>query len=139
MDVIQYSDLFSPDIASGIEGLIKSIKQVQTSMDEMIEDVQAKAKGLGEALAGTSSSTKGGRDTTQQQAAQAEALYNSYQQLKEGTKVLAEQMTALTKAEESNNKIVKALTTANDQFANMLDRVKAEAELASSSKAVLPI
>lgn len=133
MDVIQYSDLFSPDIASGIEGLIKSIKQVQTSMDEMIEDVQAKAKGLGEALAGTSSSTKGGRDNTQAQAAQAEALYNSYQQLKEATKVLAEQMAGLTKAEESNNKIVKALTTANDQFANMLDRVKAEAELASAA------
>ena len=133
MDVIQYSDLFSPDIASGIEGLIKSIKQVQTSMDEMIEDVQAKAKGLGEALAGTSSSTKGGRDNTQAQAAQAEALYASYQQLKEGTKLLSEQMASLTKVEESNKRIVDALKTSNNEFASVLDRVKAEAELASAA------
>jgi len=133
MEVIKYSDLFSDDISQGIEGLVKQIGSVKTSMESMIEEVKAKAQGLSEALAGTSSSTKGGRDNTQAQAAQAEALYASYNQLKDATKYLSEQMVALTKAEESNSKIVKALTTSNDQFANVLDRVKAEAELASAA------
>ena len=133
MEVIKYSDLFSDDISQGIEGLVKQIGSVKTSMESMIEEVKAKAQGLSEALAGTSSSTKGGRDNTQAQAAQAEALYASYNQLKDATKYLSEQMVALTKAEESNSKIVKALTTSNDQFASVLDRVKAEAELASAA------
>ena len=133
MEVIKYSDLFSDDISQGIEGLVKQIGSVKTSMESMIEEVKAKAQGLSEALAGTSSSTKGGRDNTQAQAAQAEALYASYNQLKDATKYLSEQMVALTKAEEGNSKIVKALTTSNDQFASVLDRVKAEAELASAA------
>lgn len=133
MEVIQYSDLFSPDIERGISALISHIEDVKTAMEKMVSDVQAKASVLGDALAGTSSSTKGGRDNTQQQAAQVEALYNSYTQLKEAAKVLTEQMASLSKAEENNNKVVKLLNTANDTFASTLDRVRAIAELASDA------
>lgn len=131
--IIEYKDLFDPNIPDKIQGLIESIKSVGTAMDEMIADVQSKSKLLSDALSGTSSSTRGGRDTTQAQAAQAEVLYNTYNQLKEATKYLADNLVALSKAQQDNKKIVDALVVSDDKFADVLSRLKAEAELAAAA------
>ena len=131
--IIEYKDLFDPNIPDKIQGLIESIKSVGTAMDEMIADVQSKSKLLSDALSGTSSSTRGGRDTTQAQAAQAEVLYNTYNQLKEATKYLADNLVVLSKAQQDNKKIVDALVVSDDKFADVLSRLKAEAELAAAA------
>ena len=131
--IIEYKDLFDPNIPDKIQGLIESIKSVGTAMDEMIADVQSKSKLLSDSLSGTSSSTRGGRDTTQAQAAQAEVLYNTYNQLKEATKYLADNLVVLSKAQQDNKKIVDALVVSDDKFADVLSRLKAEAELAAAA------
>ena len=131
--IIEYKDLFDPNIPDKIQGLIESIRSVGTAMDEMVADVQSKSKLLSESLSGTSSSTRGGRDTTQAQAAQAEVLYNTYNQLKEATKYLTDNLVALSKAQQDNKKIVDALVVSDDKFADVLSRLKAEAELAAAA------
>ena len=131
--IIEYKDLFDPNIPDKIQGLIESIKSVGTAMDEMVADVQSKSKLLSDSLSGTSSSTRGGRDTTQAQAAQAEVLYNTYNQLKEATKYLADNLVVLSKAQQDNKKIVDALVVSDDKFADVLSRLKAEAELAAAA------
>ena len=51
---ISYSDLFSPDIQQGIEGLVSDIMRVEKQLKGMLEGVKSEAQSLGEALAGVS-------------------------------------------------------------------------------------
>jgi hypothetical protein len=94
---IRFSDLFSTDLNSGLQGLIDKVGEVETALMNMLKQVKAEAKLAGDALAGTTSSTKGGRDATSQYAAEIERLH------------------------AENEKLVKSLDSVQKQLKNMKD------------------
>lgn len=130
---ISYSDLFSPDITQGIEGLISQIQRVEKDLKGMLNSVKTEAQALGEALAGVSSSTKGGRDTTKSDSAQVDKLYEAYNQLSKMYEHNATVLKSLMDAENKQNERLKAAQTATDTYANSLDRLKAQATLAAEA------
>ena len=132
---ISYSDLFSPDIQQGIEGLVSDIMRVEKQLKGMLESVKSEAQTLGEALAGVSSATKGGRDTTKADSAQVDKLYEAYTQLSKMYEENQKTLKALLDTEKSQNERLAKAKTATDEYASALDRLKAQAALANEALA----
>ena len=127
---IEYSDLFDPGIENRIQTLIDKIGEVGTEMQKMINSVKSQAKTLGDSISGTSSSTKGGRDTTKEQADQAQKLYQAYYSLGEAYKYVEYNLTNLIKSQEKVNKALKLGQTAANEGEGSIERLKAQIELA---------
>ena len=88
MDIIKFSDLFDEGgINSGLKGLVTQVEGVKGSLLEMLKEVKDASASIAQSLSSTTSTTKGGRDDTRQQAANVEQLYSAYQEL---TKAIAE-------------------------------------------------
>lgn len=88
MDIIKFSDLFDEGgINSGLKGLITQVEGVKGSLLEMLKEVKDASASIAQSLSSTTSTTKGGRDDTRQQAGNVEQLYAAYQEL---TKAIAE-------------------------------------------------
>ncbi len=88
MDIIKFSDLFDEGgINSGLKGLVTQVEGVKGSLLEMLKEVKDASASIAQSLSSTTSTTKGGRDDTKQQAANVEQLYSAYQEL---TKAIAE-------------------------------------------------
>lgn len=132
---ISYSDLFSPDIQQGIEGLVSDIMRVEKQLKGMLEGVKSEAQSLGEALAGVSSATKGGRDTTKADSAQVDKLYEAYTQLSKMYEENQKTLKALLEVEKTQNERLAKAKTATDEYASALDRLKAQAALANEALA----
>lgn len=132
---ISYSDLFSPDIQQGIEGLVSDIMRVEKQLKGMLESVKSEAQTLGEALAGVSSATKGGRDTTKADSAQVDKLYEAYTQLSKMYEENQKTLKALLDTEKTQNRRLAKAKTATDEYASALDRLKAQAALANEALA----
>lgn len=132
---ISYSDLFSPDIQQGIEGLVSDIMRVEKQLKGMLESVKSEAQTLGEALAGVSSATKGGRDTTKADSAQVDKLYEAYTQLSKMYEENQKTLKALLDTEKTQNERLAKAKTATDEYASALDRLKAQAALANEALA----
>lgn len=132
---ISYSDLFSPDIQQGIEGLVSDIMRVEKQLKGMLESVKSEAQSLGEALAGVSSATKGGRDTTKADSAQVDKLYEAYTQLSKMYEENQKTLKALLDTEKTQNERLAKAKTATDEYASALDRLKAQAALANEALA----
>lgn len=132
---ISYSDLFSPDIQQGIEGLVSDIMRVEKQLKGMLESVKSEAQTLGEALAGVSSATKGGRDTTKADSAQVDKLYEAYTQLSKMYEENQKTLKALLEVEKTQNERLAKSKTATDEYATALDRLKAQADLAKDALA----
>lgn len=132
---ISYSDLFSPDIQQGIEGLVSDIMRVEKQLKGMLESVKSEAQTLGEALAGVSSATKGGRDTTKADSAQVDKLYEAYTQLSKMYEENQKTLKALLDTEKAQNERLAKAKTATDEYASALDRLKAQADLAKDALA----
>lgn len=132
---ISYSDLFSPDIQQGIEGLVSDIMRVEKQLKGMLEGVKSEAQSLGEALAGVSSATKGGRDTTKADSAQVDKLYEAYTQLSKMYEENQKTLKALLDTEKAQNERLNKSKTATDEYASALDRLKAQADLAKDALA----
>lgn len=132
---ISYSDLFSPDIQQGIEGLVSDIMRVEKQLKGMLEGVKSEAQSLGEALAGVSSATKGGRDTTKADSAQVDKLYEAYTQLSKMYEENQKTLKALLDTEKTQNERLAKSKTATDEYASALDRLKAQAALANEALA----
>lgn len=132
---ISYSDLFSPDIQQGIEGLVSDIMRVEKQLKGMLEGVKSEAQTLGEALAGVSSATKGGRDTTKADSAQVDKLYEAYTQLSKMYEENQKTLKALLDTEKTQNERLAKAKTATDEYASALDRLKAQAALANEALA----
>lgn len=132
---ISYSDLFSPDIQQGIEGLVSDIMRVEKQLKGMLEGVKSEAQTLGEALAGVSSATKGGRDTTKADSAQVDKLYEAYTQLSKMYEENQKTLKALLDTEKAQNERLAKSKTATDEYASALDRLKAQAALANEALA----
>jgi hypothetical protein len=132
---ISYSDLFSPDIQQGIEGLVSDIMRVEKQLKGMLEGVKSEAQSLGEALAGVSSATKGGRDTTKADSAQVDKLYEAYTQLSKMYEENQKTLKALLDTEKTQNERLAKAKTATDEYASALDRLKAQAALANEALA----
>ena len=132
---ISYSDLFSPDIQQGIEGLVSEIMRVEKQLKGMLEGVKSEAQTLGEALAGVSSATKGGRDTTKADSAQVDKLYEAYTQLSKMYEENQKTLKALLDTEKAQNERLAKAKTATDEYASALDRLKAQAALANEALA----
>ena len=82
MDIIKFSDLFDEGgINSGLKGLVTQVEGVKGSLLEMLKEVKEASASI------ATSTTKGGRDDTRQQAGNVEQLYSAYQEL---TKAIAE-------------------------------------------------
>lgn len=94
---IHYGDLFHGDIETGIDALISKVAQVESTLVQMIKDVKKEASGLGEALSGTSSATKGDRDATAQYAAEIEKLSKANEQLTASLDKVTKDLDALRK------------------------------------------
>ena len=132
---ISYSDLFSPDIQQGIEGLVSDIMRVEKQLKGMLEGVKSEAQTLGEALAGVSSATKGGRDTTKADSAQVDKLYEAYTQLSKMYEENQKTLKSLLDTEKTQNERLAKSKTATDEYASALDRLKAQADLAKDALA----
>ena len=132
---ISYSDLFSPDIQQGIEGLISDITRVEKQLKGMLEGVKSEAQSLGDALAGVSSATKGGRDTTKADSAQVDKLYEAYTQLSKMYEENQKTLKSLLDTEKTQNERLAKAKTATDEYASALDRLKAQAALANEALA----
>ena len=132
---ISYSDLFSPDIQQGIEGLVSDIMRVEKQLKGMLESVKSEAQTLGEALAGVSSATKGGRDTTKVDSAQVDKLYEAYTQLSKMYEENQKTLKSLLDTEKAQNERLAKAKTATDEYASALDRLKAQAALANEALA----
>ena len=132
---ISYSDLFSTDIQQGIEGLVSDIMRVEKQLKGMLEGVKSEAQTLGEALAGVSSATKGGRDTTKADSAQVDKLYDAYTQLSKMYEENQKTLKALLDTEKAQNERLAKSKTATDEYASALDRLKAQADLAKEALA----
>lgn len=132
---ISYSDLFSPDIQQGIEGLVSDIMRVEKQLKGMLESVKSEAQTLGEALEGVSSATKGGRDTTKADSAQVDKLYEAYTQLSKMYEENQKTLKALLDTEKTQNERLAKAKTATDEYASALDRLKAQAALANEALA----
>jgi len=132
---ISYSDLFSPDIQQGIEGLVSDIMRVEKQLKGMLESVKSEAQTLGEALAGVSSATKGGRDTTKADSAQVDKLYEAYTQLSKMYEENQKTLKSLLDTEKTQNERLAKAKTATDEYASALDRLKAQAALANEALA----
>lgn len=132
---ISYSDLFSPDIQQGIEGLVSDIMRVEKQLKGMLESVKSEAQSLGEALSGVSSATKGGRDTTKADSAQVDKLYEAYTQLSKMYEENQKTLKALLDTEKAQNERLAKAKTATDEYASALDRLKAQAALANEALA----
>ena len=88
MDIIKFSDLFDEGgINSGLKGLVTQVEGVKGSLLEMLKEVKDASASIAQSLSSTTSTTKGGRDDTRQQAGNVEQLYSAYQEL---TKAIAE-------------------------------------------------
>jgi hypothetical protein len=94
---IRFENLFDKNVSEGLEGLIDKIGEVESALMGMLKQVKTEAKLAGEALAGTTSSTKGDRDATSQYAAEIERLH------------------------AENKKLVKSLDSVQKQLKNMKD------------------
>ena len=132
---ISYSDLFSPDIQQGIEGLVSDIMRVEKQLKGMLEGVKSEAQTLGEALTGVSSATKGGRDTTKADSAQVDKLYEAYTQLSKMYEENQKTLKSLLDTEKTQNERLAKSKTATDEYASALDRLKAQAALANEALA----
>lgn len=132
---ISYSDLFSPDIQQGIEGLVSDILRVDKQLKGMLESAKSEAQALGEALAGVSSASKGGRDTTKADSAQVDKLYEAYNQLSKMYEENQKTLKALLDTEKTQNERLAKAKTATDEYASALDRLKAQADLAKDALA----
>ena len=132
---ISYSDLFSPDIQQGIEGLVSDIMRVDKQLKGMLESAKSEAQALGEALAGVSSASKGGRDTTKTDSAQVDKLYEAYNQLSKMYEENQKTLKALLDTEKTQNERLAKAKTATDEYASALDRLKAQADLAKDALA----
>lgn len=132
---ISYSDLFSPDIQQGIEGLVSDIMRVEKQLKGMLESVKSEAQTLGEALEGVSSATKGGRDTTKADSAQVDKLYEAYTQLSKMYEENQKTLKSLLDTEKTQNERLAKAKTATDEYASALDRLKAQAALANEALA----
>lgn len=105
MDIIKFSDLFDEGgINSGLKGLVTQVEGVKGSLLEMLKEVKDASASIAQSLSSTTSTTKGGRDDTRQQAGNVEQLYSAYQEL---TKAIAE-----------CNKNITNLTTAQARSAS---------------------
>ena len=127
---ISYSDLFSPDIQQGIESLVSDIMRVEKQLKGMLESVKSEAQTLGEALAGTSSATKSGRDNTKEQAAEVDKLYSAYQQLGLSYQYVSQNLEKLLATQEKQNKAAKLAMTVNNAQSDSISRLKAMLDLA---------
>ena len=131
MDKIKFSDLFDEaGISGGLNGLIDKISEVETALMNMLKQVKAEAKSASDALAGTTSSTKGGRDNTTQKASEVEKLYAAYEKLGLGIDYCKTTLSSLIAAKEREAKATKLAKTANDTQATSIARLKAELGLA---------
>ena len=134
-NVISFSDLFDPNITSQIEGLVSQVKDVEKQLKGMLGSVKAEAQALGEALAGVSSATKGGRDTTKMDSAQVDKLYEAYGQLSKMYEENSKTLKSLLATEQTQNERLAKAKVATNEYADALDRLKAQAALANEALA----
>lgn len=131
MDKIKFSDLFDEGgISGGLNGLIDKISEVETALMNMLKQVKAEAKLASDALAGTTSSTKGGRDNTTQKASEVEKLYAVYEKLGLEIDYCKTTLSSLIATKDREAKATKLAKTANDTQATSIARLKAEIGLA---------
>lgn len=132
-NVIQFSDLFAPNITEDVKNLANAVTEVGKNLESMLAGVKKEAQTLGEALAGVSSATKGGRDTTKADSAQVDKLYEAYTQLSKMYEENQKTLKALLDTEKTQNERLAKAKTATDEYASALDRLKAQADLAKDA------
>lgn len=132
-NVIQFSDLFAPNITEDVKNLANAVTEVGKNLENMLAGVKKEAQTLGEALAGVSSATKGGRDTTKADSAQVDKLYEAYTQLSKMYEENQKTLKSLLDTEKTQNERLAKAKTATDEYASALDRLKAQADLAKDA------
>ena len=134
-NVIEFSDLFAPNITEDVKNLADAVTEVGKNLENMLAGVKKEAQTLGEALAGVSSATKGGRDTTKVDSAQVDKLYEAYTQLSKMYEENQKTLKALLDTEKAQNERLAKAKTATDEYASALDKLRAQADLAKDALA----
>ena len=131
MDIIKFSDIFDEGgINSGLKGLIDKVGEVETALTNMLKQVKAEAKLAGDALVGTTSSTKEGRNNTTQKASEVEKLYAAYEKLGLKIDYCKNTLSSLIATQDRESKATKLAKTVNEAKATSIARLRAEIGLA---------
>lgn len=127
---IGYEDLFDPNLGQDIQKLVEQVENVGKTVTDMLKGIKAEAKGLEISLSANSSASKGGRDSTKNDAANVEKLYEAYQQLGSVSEYVNENLKKLLVTKEQQTKAAKLAQKALDSEADSITRIKAQLELA---------
>ena len=127
---INYNDLFSSALQGDIQGLIDKIKEVETTLTNMIATLTPKAQELANALSGSNSATSAGRRATKTAAAEVQQLYAVYEQLGLGMDYVEENLASLIATQTAHNKAVKDAEIVNKSNVDSITRLKAQIDLA---------
>src|SRR5574344_2183209 len=104
---VNYNELFSPTLKEDIRGLIDEVKEVETTLTNMIATLTPKAQELANALSGSNSATSAGRSATKTAAAEVQQLYAVYEQLGLGVDYVHKNLASLIATQTAHNKAVK--------------------------------
>ena len=127
---VNYNELFSPTLKEDIRGLIDEVKEVETTLTNMIATLTPKAQELANALSGSNSATSAGRSSTKNAAAEVQQLYAVYEQLGLGLDYVEENLASLIATQTAHNKAVKDAKIVNKSNEDSITRLKAQIDLA---------
>jgi hypothetical protein len=127
---VNYNELFSPTLKEDIRGLIDEVKEVETTLTNMIATLTPKAQELANALSGSNSATSAGRSATKTAAAEVQQLYAVYEQLGLGVDYVQKNLASLIATQTAHNKAVKDAEIVNKSNVDSITRLKAQIDLA---------
>lgn len=127
---VNYNELFSPTLKEDIRGLIDEVKEVETTLTNMIATLTPKAQELANALSGSNSATSAGRSATKTAAAEVQQLYAVYEQLGLGVDYIHKNLASLIATQTAHNKAVKDAEIVNKSNVDSITRLKAQIDLA---------
>jgi hypothetical protein len=127
---VNYNDLFSPTLQGDIDGLITKVKEVETTLTNMIATLTPKAQELANALSGSNSATSAGRSATKTAAAEVQQLYAVYEQLGLGVDYVQKNLASLIATQTAHNKATKDAEIVNKSNVDSITRLKAQIDLA---------
>ena len=127
---VNYNELFSPTLKEDIRGLIDEVKEVETTLTNMIATLTPKAQELANALSGSNSATSAGRSATKTAAAEVQQLYAVYEQLGLGVDYIHKNLASLIATQTAHNKAVKDAEIVNKSNMDSITRLKAQIDLA---------
>lgn len=99
---IRYSDLIIPDDA--VNNLIAQLEKLGRTYDNLVKDIQAQSRQMGEALGKISAATGGGQENIRSMAEAAEKLYDKYTKVRQVSDTVQQEIRTVKELEQAINR-----------------------------------